>query len=243
MTQRVTNQIVCTRRELTSESYPLSSTPTPWHVPPLSHTVGRDIKQRATHSDIPYGFHSNPRISFSLSPLLCFKLLGSNDPLASASWVLGLQACSIYIRGKGEKRPNCVLSVLSVRVHSYNLYIPLYSSYLAKNKASETFADYWPAHDGIIYWLEDGGITSGLSSIPLLVDFYIIYFPHMCVGAHMLWHKCGQRTTCGSWFAPATWVPGIELRLLSLLGSTFNLLSHLAGINTPFKKGLFYFYF
>lgn len=74
-------------------------------------------------------------------------------------------------QGQREKRPNCVLSVLSVSGHSYNLYRPLYSSYLAKNKASETFADYWPAHDGIIYWLEGGDITSGLSSIPLLVDF------------------------------------------------------------------------
>lgn len=74
-------------------------------------------------------------------------------------------------KGQRGKRPNCVLSVVSVSVHSYNLYIPLYSSYLAKNKASETFADYWPAHDVIIYWLEGGSITSGLSSIPLLVDF------------------------------------------------------------------------
>lgn len=105
----------------------------------------------------------------------------------------------LHISGaKGKKRPSCVLSVLSVSVHSYNLYIPFYSSYLAKNKVSETFADYWPVHDVIIYWLEGGGITSGLSSVPLLVDFQIIYFPHMCVGAHMLWHKCGQRTTCGS---------------------------------------------
>lgn len=171
MTQRATNQMVWTRRELTSESYPLSSTPTPWHVPPLSPIVGRDIKQRATPSDIPYGFHSNPRVSFSLLPLLCFKLLGSNDPLASASWVLGLQACSIYIRGKGKKgRIVSWVCWVLVDIPTICIYHSIVLI-LLKNKASETFADYWPAHDGIIYRLEGGDITSGLSSIPLLVDF------------------------------------------------------------------------
>lgn len=67
MTQRVTNQIVWTRRELTSESYPLSSTPSPWHVPLTLTYSGKRYKAKGNPTPI-YLMDSTPtHVSLSVS--------------------------------------------------------------------------------------------------------------------------------------------------------------------------------
>lgn len=46
----------------------------------------------------------------------------------------------------------------------------------------------------------------------------------ICVGIHMAKYPCVSRTSCRSWFSPSTmWVPGHQVEVISLVGSTFAL--------------------